>query len=347
MARKILISVDDCAYTPVQRCTFGMWNGLADLSDYLSYECWLKFVLRNAAFLLDADIGMLPKSTLLRRTGVGPKLPELAACEADLIIVTGYFANQGDLELAFEHLAHFSGKVIIFGLGILEHNGTVESFMRAAKALRAAERDWGTWYCQDAATCTLVKNCGFSAQLLGPLPFMLLPRCHFKCAEELVVSEVRGAALNELKTKLTHQQQYLNFNLAHKVRLLHYPPTPNELQSALIFEAKRIFNHYLTRAAQVITASHEVLYLCLALGIAVRYVPDAITSTAAQCALFTKIATSSLAHTDADGFISADCSELGLWQRTLLLSLIQGKTELSAQAIQEITQFWAQLEGTN
>lgn len=390
IAPKILISVDDCAYTPGQRSSFGLWNGLADLTDYLSYDCLLKFVLHNSAALLDAEIGMLPKSTLMRRVAqdacvLAPKptaLPDLAACEADLIIVTGYFANQGDLELAFEHLAHFNGKVIIFGLGLTAHNGTIESFKRGAATLRAHNCDFGTWYCQDEYTCNLVQACGFPAQLVGPLPFMLPARSYFKCADELVVSEVRGAALNTLQAQLREQQAQLlkhglmlNYGLRHKVRLLHYPPTQAELSSALIFEAQRIFSHYLTRAAQVITASHFALYLCLALGIPVRYVPDAITSTKEQCALFTQIAAVAKgyksdeygmvsnnnphilssqasaaanaadpsAHDAHSNFIQYDCGALGQWQRTLLLGLVLGQHELSAKAASELEHCWSAL----
>lgn len=338
VASKILISVDDCAYTPALRAKWGMWNGLADLNEYITYECLLKFVLSNAGFLIqqgvsDQDIGMLPKSALMRRVSsnqIASQLPE-----ADLLIITGYFGNYVDLEVDFSQLAHFQGRVIFFGFGLNQSNDSYESFKRSAQQLKR----FGPIYCQDETTLAQVQSCGLEGMLIGPLQFMLLPRNYFKCTDQLFVSEVRGHMLDELIAELERSNQHANFDLAHKVRLLHYPVRPNELAPVMLFEASKLFAMYLTRAAKVITSSPYALYLCLALGIPVRYLNDHGLDSAAQSALFERMT----AEQGTDSFVSYQAGDLGLYQRQLLLSSIQGNTALTQQATKQLDLFWAQL----
>lgn len=337
MAPKILISVDDCAYTPALRAKWGMWNGLADLSDYLTYECLLKFVLSNAGFLLhqgvsEQDIGLLPKSALMRRVPGNQTVSKLPT--ADIIIITGYFGNNADLELDFSQLSHFQGKVLFFGFGLSQSNDSYESFKRSAQQLKR----FGPIYCQDETTLAQVQACGLEGKLVGPLQFMLLPRSYFKCADQFFVSEVRGCALDALKTELTRTNQHANFDLAHKVRLLHYPVRPSELESILIFEAKKLFALYVTRAHKVITSSPYALYLCLALGIPVRYLSDHSPDSAAQSVLFERMT----AGQETDSFVCYQSGDIGLYQRQLLLSLIQGNVKLAHQAYIKLEALWSQ-----
>lgn len=338
MAPKILICVDDHAYTPEVHAKWGMWNGLADLSDYLTFECVLKFVLRNAGFLLhqgvrEQDIGLLPKSTLMRRVPSNQIASQLPP--ADLLIITGYFGNNADLELDFSQLAHFQGKVLFFGFGLNQGNDSYESFKRNAQQLKR----FGPIYCQDETTLTQVQACSLEGKLIGPLQFMLLPRHYFKCADQLIVSEVRERTLDALIAELERSNQHANFDLAHKVRLLHYPVRPNELAPVMLFEASKLFAMYLTRAAKVITSSPYALYLCLALGIPVRYLSDHGLDSAAQSALFERMT----AGQGTDSFMSYQAGDLGLYQRQLLLSSIQGNTALIQQATKQLDLFWAQL----
>ena len=356
MAPKILISVDDCAYTPAIRAQWGMWNGLADLNDYLTSECILKFVLHNAAFLLEQglsehDIGFLPKSALMHRVPGQQIVSPLP--QADVLIITGYFGNNADLELDFTPLAQFQGKVLFFGFGLNQSNDSYESFKRSAPTLQR----FGPIYCQDETTLAQVQACGLKGKLIGPLQFMLLARNYFKCADQLIVSEVRGAMLDQLIAELNATAQHANFDLAHKVRLLHYPVRPSELEPILIFEAKKLFAQYVTRAQKVITSAPYVLYLCLALGIPVRYLNDHCPDSVAQSALFERIsaqqgadssvdfeaANSSVDFKATDNFVRIEAGDLGLYQRQLLLSLIQGNSELTQQATEQLDLFWAQL----
>ena len=300
MASKILISVDDCAYTPALRAKWGMWNGLADLNEYITYECLLKFVLSNAGFLIqqgvsDQDIGMLPKSALMRRVPsnqIASQLPE-----ADLLIITGYFGNYVDLEVDFSQLAHFQGRVIFFGFGLNQSNDSYESFKRSAQQLKR----FGPIYCQDE-----------------------------------IVSEVRGHMLDELIAELTRTNQPVNFDLTHKARLLHYPVHHNELAPIMLFEAKKLFAMYVTRAAKVITSAPYVLYLCFALGIPVRYLSDNSADSIAQSALLARLNLSS------GEFVKFKTDDRGLYQRQLLLSLIQGNAELAHQASTQLKHLWSQ-----
>ena len=335
VASKILISVDDCAYTPALRAKWGMWNGLADLNEYITYECLLKFVLSNAGFLIqqgvsDQDIGMLPKSALMRRVSsnqIASQLPE-----ADLLIITGYFGNYVDLEVDFSQLAHFQGRVIFFGFGLNQSNDSYESFKRSAQQLNR----FGPIYCQDETTLAQVQSCGLEGMLIGPLQFMLLPRNYFKCTDQLFVSEVRGHMLDELIAELTRTNQPVNFDLTHKARLLHYPVHHNELAPIMLFEAKKLFAMYVTRAAKVITSAPYVLYLCLALGIPVRYLSDNSADSIAQSALLARLNLSS------GEFVKFKTDDRGLYQRQLLLSLIQGNAELAHQASTQLKHLWSQ-----
>lgn len=335
VAPKILISVDDCAYTPALRAKWGMWNGLADLNEYLTYECLLKFVLSNAGFLIqqgvsDQDIGMLPKSALMRRVPsnqIASQLPE-----ADLLIITGYFGNYVDLELDFSPLTNFHGKVLFFGFGLNQSNDSYESFKRSAQQLKR----FGPIYCQDESTLSQVQSCGLEGMLIGPLQFMLLPRNYFKCTDQLFVSEVRGHMLDELIAELTRTNQPANFDLTHKARLLHYPVHHSELAPIMLFEAKKLFAMYVTRAAKVITSAPYVLYLCFALGIPVRYLSDNSADSIAQSALLARLNLSS------GEFVKFKTDDRGLYQRQLLLSLIQGNAELALQASTQLKHLWSQ-----
>lgn len=338
MTPKILISVDDFAYTLGVQAKWGIWNGLANLSDYFTYECLLKFVLGNSAFLIEQgvteqDIGMLPKSSFMRRVPGDQFVTKLP--DADFIIITGYFGNNIDLELDFSQLENFQGKVIFFGFGLNQGNDTYESFKRSAQQLKR----FGPIFCQDETTLTQVQSCGLEGRLVGPLQFMLLPRDYFKCADQLFVSEILGSILDELITELARTNQQANFDLAHKVRLPHYPVRRCELEPIMSFEAKKLFTMYVSRASKVITASPLALYLCLAVGIPVRYLSDHSLDSAAQSALFERMAV----EQDNDGFVRYQAGDLGLYQRQLLLSLIQDNSELAQQATKQLNLFWAQL----
>lgn len=338
MVPKILISVDDFAYTLAVRTKWGMWNGLTDLGDYLTYECVLKFTLGNAAFLFkqgvtEQDIGILPKSAFMRRIPGNQLVTKLP--DADLIIITGYFGNNIDLELDFSQLENFQGKVLFFGFGLNQSNDTYESFKRSAQQLKR----FGPIYCQDETTLTQVQACGLEGKLIGPLQFMLTPREYIKSADQLFVSEVRGRMLNDLIAEFARTNQHANFDLAHKVRLPHYPVRRSELEHIMSFEAEKLFSLYVTRASKVITSSPLALYLCLALGIPVRYLNDHSLDSIAQSALFERMT----ADQGTANFVCCQAGDLGLYQRQLLLSLIQGNSELAQQAIKQLDLFWAQL----
>lgn len=338
MAPKILISVDDYAYTLGVQTKWGMWNGLANLSDYFTYECLFKFTLGNAAFLVqqgvtEQNIGVLPKSALMRRVPsdqIASQLPD-----ADILIITGYFGNNVDLELDFTQLAHFQGKVLFIGFGLSQTNDTYESFKRSAQHLKR----FGSIFCQDETTLAQVQACGLDGKLIGPLQFMLRTRDYFKCADQLFVSEVRGRMLDDLIAELACSNQLANFDLAHKVRLPHYPVRRSELEHIMSFEAEKLFALYVTRASKVITSSPLALYLCLALGIPVRYLSDHSLDSAAQSALFEHMTV----EKDTAGFVRYQTGDLGLNQRLLLLSLIQGNSELALHATKQLGLFWSQL----